>query len=167
MRKLVIIFLSLAATAVPVAAQSMQVETLQKRPMLDDRKLQSVPELLRERMRRSANGLTHPAFRQRGCTFYEHANFRGKSKKFTVRTPLDIGQNTPVTAYRQTICYIGDDMNDRISSIRCDDKCGGWAAIHANMGGQMVPFVDPLPDLSRVADGRYNDQLSSLELICW
>lgn len=136
-------------------------------PLLDDRKLQNIPDVLRDRIRKSIDGLTHPAFRQRGCTFFEHANFKGKSKRYIARVPVDIGKNGTVRAHRDTINYVGDDMNDRISSIRCDDKCGGWAAIHANMSGQMVPFVDPMPDLSKVGDGRYNDQLSSLELICW
>ncbi|MCK9550531.1 hypothetical protein [Aquamicrobium sp.] len=168
MRNFLLTLFCLIVSIVPATAQvGVGTGPLKKIPLLDDRKMQNIPDMLRERMRNSLDGQPRPAFRQRGCTFYEHANYQGKSKKFTVRTIINVGQTENVTAYREVINYIGNDLNDRVSSIRCDDKCGGWAAIHANMGGQMVPFVDPLPNLSTVGDGRFNDSLSSLELLCW
>lgn len=168
MRICLVMLFSLLVGVIPATAQVGQgTGPVQKIPILDDRKLKDIPEVLRERMRKSLDGQPRPAYRQRGCTFYEHANYQGKSRKFTVRTVINVGQAVNVNAYREIINYIGDDLNDRVSSIRCDDKCGGWAAIHANMRGQMVPFVEPIPDLSKIGDGRFNDTLSSIELLCW
>jgi hypothetical protein len=84
---------------------------------------------------------------QTGCVAYENENFEGKRQ--------DLGPN-------RIYNYVGDRMNDAISSFRVAPGCRIIAWEHRDRGGASTEFGG---DCQYVGDG-WNDRISSWECRC-
>ena len=83
----------------------------------------------------------------RRCTFFEHAEFAGEYRD--VRE----GESVP---------WVGDKCNDRISSIRCHRQCSATAYEHINRAGDSTRFGPRAAFLGR----RWDERISGVEVSC-
>lgn len=83
---------------------------------------------------------------QAACTVYEHGNFQGKS-----RTIADTA----------VVPWIGQDWNDRISSVQTSNGCYLRAFQHMNFGGNAANF-----STTQFVGQGWNDQISSVACEC-
>lgn len=79
---------------------------------------------------------------------YEHYNFMGMSRRFR----LDPGMR------QKFVNYVGDDLNDRVSSIQVGSKVGVATYDHADFGGDEPVYLETRSKL----DNPHNDRMSSL-----
>ena len=71
--------------------------------------------------------------------FYENANYEGKG--FTVKGSTE---------------YVGDELNDKVSSVNCDGECALLVFEHRDFGGQARLY-----DSSQLSLPQFNNKLSS------
>ncbi len=81
------------------------------------------------------------------CQFYQHSNFRGRVYSLNANSS---GQ------------YVGDPVNDQISSIRIAPGCRAVVYEHAAMKGKSRTFYASQNYLSR----KWNDRISSAACFC-
>lgn len=83
------------------------------------------------------------------CLYYEHANFGGASRGI----PLGVARP-----------YVGDDWNDRISSVSCAPGCRLQTWEHRDFVGASKSFSTGAVT-SYVGDD-WNDRISSVKVVC-
>jgi hypothetical protein len=83
----------------------------------------------------------------KGCTVYQHANYRGWS--------LIVPANNEMT-------YVEDEHNDQISAVRIDRGCQLIAYTDPDLAGQKRVFTRNTPYVGNA----WNDKFSSLECLC-
>ncbi len=81
------------------------------------------------------------------CVYFGDADFRGPQGVATD------GEDVP---------WIGQNWNDRISSVRCDRRCSLIVYEHANFAGRSERFPG---EVRYVGDG-WNDRISALRVSC-
>lgn len=137
------------------AQQGPGVGPLQGGPLLDNRGI----------------GLRQPPPQDRGpvarlmagCTFYEHVHLQGQSVAYRQLLGVKPGDLT------REVPYVGDAMNDRISSFRCDNLCRAIVYSDANFQGDVARDYNQAPDMNDVAGATrqgFNDVVSSLKVVC-
>lgn len=82
-----------------------------------------------------------------GCVYYEHRDFQGASFSVQGSTASN---------------YIGDQWNDRISSIACSPGCSVTVWEHANYGGQAWRVGGSVPWVGQY----WNDRISAFDQRC-
>lgn len=127
-------------------------------PVLDDRKLRDLkkPGLPDGQVRL-------PLDRLQGCTFHEDANLKGRSKRYTALLGLKPG------VYERAVSYVGNDMNDRISSFECDNFCLVDLYTDRDFKGHLATNYNSSSNLNSVSGqtkGGFNDLVSSLKVKC-
>ena len=83
----------------------------------------------------------------RACTFYEHADFTGARR--------DIGEFDEVP-------WVGNEWNDRISSIDCHERCTATVYEHIDYGGESGRWQGR----ARTMGLSWNDRISSVRVTC-
>lgn len=137
------------------AQQRLGVGPMQGGPRLDDR----------------GRGLRQPPPQERGpvarlmvgCTFYEHAAFEGRSTAYRQLPGVQPGD------YTRDVSYVGDTMNDRFSSFKCDNPCHATIYTDANFQGDVALNYNQSPDMTNVSGptrSGFNDVVSSLKVVC-
>lgn len=93
------------------------------------------------------NGIcSNAATAESGCIAYEHADFRGRSRA--------LGPN-------RHLSYVGDAMNDEISSFRVSPRCHVIVWEHRDKGGASQRF-----DECQYIGDLWNDDISSWSCRC-
>ena len=82
-----------------------------------------------------------------GCYYYADANFSG------ARSSIAEGESTE---------WVGDNWNDRISSLSCTPGCSLVAFEHIDFGGERARLTGDIPLLGP----KWNDRISSLRVRC-
>ncbi|MET3927631.1 hypothetical protein [Devosia sp. 2618] len=148
-RAAVTAFVAIGCVAPAVAQIS---SPLKGGPLLDDRALNE----LRLRIGRTPGDLLQ---RQgRGCTLYEHVNYKGQNTRL-MATQLDTGTFTGEEYLVGRFVFFGNEWNDRASSATCDTACGALLYEHREMKGQWMPV--PATNF-----GQLNDVFSSAVVFC-
>ncbi len=152
----VLVFMGLHISAAQ-AQQAPGAAPLQGDALIDSHKLRN-PRLPPPEQRGP-----FPPRKMLGCTFYEDADFLGRSRKYTVAIGVKSG------TYTHAVSYVGDDFNDRISSFRCDNSCRAQLYTDRNFDGHHSPDDTQVSDLRHVLSptkGGFDDMVSSLKVIC-
>jgi hypothetical protein len=89
---------------------------------------------------------SNAATAQRGCIAYEHSDFRGRSQA--------LGPN-------RIFNYVGDAMNDKISSFRVAPGCHVIVWEHRDKGGASERF-----DECQYIGDEWNDDISCWSCVC-
>ena len=82
-----------------------------------------------------------------GCYYYADANFSG------ARSSIAEGESSE---------WVGDNWNDRISSLSCTQGCSLVAFEHIDFGGERARYTGDIPLLG----SKWNDRISSLRVRC-
>ena len=140
-----------------LAQQGVGAGPLKGGPILDGKiRMQQLPTEMRRYL--GAGRVDLP--RGRGCTAYEHVNFAGASRKFVASQKFSSDSDQGFYLEGRTH-NLGRNWDNRISSVRCDSKCGGIFYTDRNLNGVGVMVV---PESSQF--GSHNDTTSSVLVIC-